>query len=166
MSTTPRGVRGLENGRKAEAVGESRWSGFKVLPDETKGSFSSWRPAMLPNGLALLIWAGKPAGSGTLRLGSFITLDDRTDVSSGEKAVSRVSGVPSCLYESPPPLDDSGDDWWKARRSCGCAMTGYLGGEGGLVAVDGGMGEREVTTRLGVGEITFPVETEAGYSPK
>ena len=36
-------------------------------------------------------------------------LFDLAELSSGEKAVSRVSGVPSCLYESAPPADEWGE---------------------------------------------------------
>ena len=52
-------------------------------------------------------------GSGAVRLMDLGSLEDFAEFSSGEKAVKRVSGVPSCLYESAPPLEESGDDCWK-----------------------------------------------------
>ena len=61
-------------------------------------------------------------GLEALRLRALSSLDDLIEPSSGEKAVSRVSGVPSCLHESAPPLEERGEDRWKAA-SLVCAIV-------------------------------------------
>ncbi len=53
-----------------------------------------------------------------------------------------VSGVPSFLYESAPPLEDSGDNCWKAG-SRGWAMTDVAGCPG-RVLVWGGSSESTI----------------------
>jgi hypothetical protein len=46
--------------------------------------------------------------------------DDLEETSSGENAVSRVSGVP--LKESAPPWEDRGEDGWKLEFGA-CAIS-------------------------------------------
>ena len=63
-----------------------------------------------------------------MRLRVVSSLLGLAELSSGEKTVSLVSGVPSCLYESPPALDEWGEDGLNAAsRACAIVMVRVAG---------------------------------------
>lgn len=94
-------------GRNAEAVGESCLCRDCVADTAvTKGSLSRWvsaPPQPVPGGIRVLDVLTSDAGNDRIRN----SLEDLDDPSSGDKAVSRVSGVP--LNESATPLEECGD---------------------------------------------------------
>lgn len=99
-----------EKGRKVEAVGDSFWwPAFEVKV--MKGSFPTL-DTTLPKS-----WTGNLGGvmSGESCVNDLSRREDLDEPSSGEKAVSLVSGVP--LNESAPPADECGEDGLKPVAS-------------------------------------------------
>lgn len=86
------------NGWKALAVGDSLWFGLVEVELAMNGSLSEvcWAAAERKASLDL---PGNRSGCGAdeLRDSVLYSLLDLAEPSSGEKAVRRVSGVPSCL---------------------------------------------------------------------
>lgn len=92
-------------GLKVEAVADSLRSEVPAVVGEVKGSLVT---EVGPVSYPLPNPAGNRTGGGSdwYRVDGLRILVDRVEFSSGENAVSRVSGVPSCLHESAPPGDE------------------------------------------------------------
>lgn len=98
-----------ETGRKAEAVGDSFWSALEMtlVTEETNGSLSA------EDELEMSVWLAEKDGcwccAMVVRLREETGLLARVEPPSGENAVMRVSGDPSFLWDSPPPLEERGE---------------------------------------------------------
>jgi hypothetical protein len=117
----PWATAGMDRGRNAEAVGDSFCSVLMTVVLETKGSLSATAEASAKPSTGL---TGKRTGGseGPPRPTAVGALLHLAELSSGEKTVSLVSGVASCLYESAAPLDERGEDGLNAA-SRACAMV-------------------------------------------